>query len=76
MHGWTDCLPTGDGFTHTVRIAAPGVEVELSVDAWPSPSYAIRAARGRVPDHVVNPAVLDRPAFRAKLARFAENDPG
>ena len=34
----------------------------------------LRAARGLVPANVVNPEVLDTPAFRAKLARFAEND--
>ena len=33
----------------------------------------LRAARGRVPENVVNSAVLDRPGFRAKLARFAPN---
>ena len=31
----------------------------------------IRAARGLVPAHIVNPAVIKRPAFQAKLARFA-----
>lgn len=30
-----------------------------------------RAAQGLVPANIVNPAVLDRPGFRAKLARFA-----
>jgi phosphoglycerate dehydrogenase-like enzyme len=30
------------------------------------------AAKGQIPDHVLNPAVLDRPAFRTKLARFAQ----
>lgn len=33
----------------------------------------IRAAQGQVPDNVLNPEVLSRPGFRAKLARFAEN---
>jgi phosphoglycerate dehydrogenase-like enzyme len=33
----------------------------------------LRAASGRVPDHVVNPAVLTRPGFHQKLAAFAEN---
>jgi phosphoglycerate dehydrogenase-like enzyme len=33
----------------------------------------IRVAQGRVPDHVVNRDVLDRPGFQAKLARFAAN---
>jgi phosphoglycerate dehydrogenase-like enzyme len=30
----------------------------------------VRASRGIVPEHVVNPAVLERPEFIAKLARF------
>jgi hypothetical protein len=33
----------------------------------------LRAARGEVPENVVNRAVLDRPGFRQKLARFMEN---
>jgi phosphoglycerate dehydrogenase-like enzyme len=33
----------------------------------------LRAAQGLVPDNVVNPQVLDRPGFQAKLARFASN---
>ncbi len=33
----------------------------------------LQVAQGRVPENVVNPAVLDLPAFREKLARFAEN---
>ena len=33
----------------------------------------IRTAQGLVPANVVNPDVLDRPGFHAKLARFAEN---
>jgi phosphoglycerate dehydrogenase-like enzyme len=32
----------------------------------------LRAAKGQIPDHVLNRAVLERPAFRAKLARFAQ----
>ena len=30
-----------------------------------------RVARGGIPDNVLNPSVLERPAFRAKLASFA-----
>jgi phosphoglycerate dehydrogenase-like enzyme len=30
----------------------------------------IRAAHGQVPEHVINPAVLGRPGFRAKLGRW------
>jgi phosphoglycerate dehydrogenase-like enzyme len=47
-------------------------------DVWASTGAAmadgmLRAARGEVPDNVVNPEVLDRPDFRAKLARLEEN---
>jgi hypothetical protein len=37
-----------------------------------------RAARGLVPEHVVNRAVLERPGFWAKLASLAGagDDPG
>ena len=33
----------------------------------------LAAAQGQVPAHVLNPAVLERPGFRAKLARYTEN---
>ncbi len=33
----------------------------------------LNAAQGREPENVLNPAVLSRSGFRAKLARFAEN---
>ena len=33
----------------------------------------IKVAQGVVPQHVVNPEVLERPAFQAKLSRFAAN---
>lgn len=33
----------------------------------------LQAARGEVPDNVVNKEVLQRPRFQEKLARFAEN---
>ena len=33
----------------------------------------LRAAQGQVPENVVNPAVLERPGFQAKLAWFAGN---
>jgi phosphoglycerate dehydrogenase-like enzyme len=36
----------------------------------------VRASRGQIPENVVNTAVLERPGFRAKLARFAENRRG
>lgn len=47
-------------------------------DVWQATGRAmiaglLRAARGEVPQDVVNRDVLTRPGFRAKLARFAEN---
>jgi phosphoglycerate dehydrogenase-like enzyme len=33
----------------------------------------LRIARGELPENIVNRDVLDRPSFRAKLARFADN---
>jgi phosphoglycerate dehydrogenase-like enzyme len=48
-----------------------------TVDVWQATARAmidsmLRAATGRVPEKVVNAAVLERPGFRAKLARFTE----
>jgi len=52
-----------------------------TTDVWQATGRAmaagiIRAARGQVPDRVVNAEVLDRPGFRAKLERFAQNREG
>ena len=49
-----------------------------TTDIWKATGKAtstgmIRAALGHAPDNIVNPAVLDRPGFQAKLARFAQN---
>jgi phosphoglycerate dehydrogenase-like enzyme len=49
---------TWDVFRGTARATAAGM---------------LCAAQGLVPEHVVNPEVLDHPIFQAKLARFAEN---
>jgi phosphoglycerate dehydrogenase-like enzyme len=47
-------------------------------DVWQATGQAmaegmLRAARGQLPDNIVNPEVLEQPAFREKLARFAAN---
>jgi phosphoglycerate dehydrogenase-like enzyme len=49
-----------------------------TTDVWEATGRAmaagmLRAARGLPPEDVINTEVLDRPGFRAKLARFAEN---
>jgi phosphoglycerate dehydrogenase-like enzyme len=49
---------TVDGGRSIVRAALSGV---------------FKAATGEVPDNVLNPAVLQKPGFRAKLARFEDN---
>jgi phosphoglycerate dehydrogenase-like enzyme len=36
-------------------------------------SGMLRAARGAIPENVVNPEVLERAGFQAKLRRFIEN---
>lgn len=50
-------------------------------DVWEGTARAmargmLRVARGMVPENVVNPLVLQRPDFQAKLARFAGNGSG
>jgi phosphoglycerate dehydrogenase-like enzyme len=47
-------------------------------DVWEATGEAmvsgiLRTARGELPDNIVNPEVLERPGFRAKLARFTAN---
>lgn len=47
-------------------------------DVWQASGQAmalgmLRAARGQLPENIVNPEVLQHPGFRAKLARFTEN---
>jgi hypothetical protein len=56
IHGWSDNTHD-DAFTHTVRIADPERAVEVELVATPSPDYAIRAARCRVLEGDVDPAV-------------------
>lgn len=58
-------------------ILAPHLSCSTS-DIWTATGRAmaegmLRAAIGEVPDHVVNPAVLARPGFQAKLSGFSEN---
>jgi phosphoglycerate dehydrogenase-like enzyme len=49
-----------------------------TADVWAATGKAmaegmLRAARGLIPENVVNPEVLSQAGFRAKLERFAEN---
>jgi phosphoglycerate dehydrogenase-like enzyme len=51
---------------HTAAVSVEGFRDATLLDC----AGMLKAARGEVPDDVVNRAVLDRPGFQAKLARF------
>ncbi len=57
--GWTDHASAGDTFVHTVRVKEPAREVELTVEALPSPSYLIRALGARSLAGKVDPRGLE-----------------
>jgi hypothetical protein len=67
MDGWVDNT-SEEAFTHTVQLADPERSLELEVEALPSPSYAIRAARCRVVAGEVAPAVAEGIASLAGAA--------
>jgi phosphoglycerate dehydrogenase-like enzyme len=72
-------VPPGDPLLGLPNVvAAPhslGYTDELFRGCVESACAAILAVgAGRVPEHVANPAVLDRPAFRAKLEHFSRLD--
>jgi phosphoglycerate dehydrogenase-like enzyme len=74
-------LPADDPLTRLDNVLLTPHWSASTSDVWRATGRAmaegmLRAARGQVPDNVVNGAVLDRPGFRAKLARFAENAAG
>jgi Protein of unknown function (DUF2889) len=59
MHGWSDCTAGGDAFLHTVHLADPDREVELSAEAQPPPGYAIRSLHPRVVAGTVDARALE-----------------
>jgi phosphoglycerate dehydrogenase-like enzyme len=70
-------LPADDPLTKLDNVILTPHWVASTADVWRATGRAtaegmLRAARGEVPENVVNVAVLERPGFRAKLARFAE----
>jgi phosphoglycerate dehydrogenase-like enzyme len=72
-------LPPDDPLLELANVIVTPHWCASTTDVWRATAKAmaegmLRAACGRVPDNVVNTEVLDRPGFRAKLARFAEND--
>lgn len=71
-------LPAGDPLLALDNVILTPHWLASTSDIWTAAGRAmaegmIRAAHGEVPEHVVNTAVLDRPGFQAKLARFAGN---
>src|SRR5262249_29558428 len=71
-------LPAGDPLLELDNVLLTPHWSASTMDVWQATAKAmaqgmLRAATGEVPENVVNTEVLARPAFRAKLARFAEN---
>jgi phosphoglycerate dehydrogenase-like enzyme len=71
-------LPAGDPLLELDNVILTPHWSPATTDVWRATGQAmaqgmLRAARGEVPEHVVNIDVLNRPGFRAKLERFVEN---
>ena len=71
-------LPADDPLTELDNVILTPHWLASTAEVWSATGRAmadgmLRAARGEVPNDVANPEVLDRPAFRDKLARFAPN---
>jgi phosphoglycerate dehydrogenase-like enzyme len=71
-------LPADDPLTKLDNVILTPHWNASTADVWQATGKAmatgmLRASQGLVPENVVNKDVLDRPGFRAKLARFAEN---
>ena len=71
LHGRSDCAASGDAFVHTVRVADPDREIELSAEALPSPSYIIRSVSARALGGRVEPCAVDAVATLAGTAMVA-----
>jgi phosphoglycerate dehydrogenase-like enzyme len=75
-----DPLPLGDPLIRLDNVILTPHWSASTTDVWLATGRAmaegvLRAARGELPDHIVNPEVLDQPRFRQKLLQFAENAP-
>jgi phosphoglycerate dehydrogenase-like enzyme len=71
-------IPQDDPLLALDNVIATPHWLASTADVWQATGRAmaegmLRAARGEVPANAVNPEVLERPAFRTKLARFEEN---
>jgi phosphoglycerate dehydrogenase-like enzyme len=71
-------LPVSDPLVTLDNVLLTPHFAPATADIWKAggeqmSQYILQAARGEVPQTVINKAVLERPAFKAKLARFVEN---
>jgi len=71
-------LPPDDPLTKLENVILTPHWAASTKEVWQKTGQAmaegmLQAARGQVPDNVVNRDVLERGGFRAKLERFAEN---
>ena len=71
-------LPANDPLTQLDNVLLTPHWGPATSDIWTAGGLQmaqciVKAARGEVPPNVVNKAVLERPRFQAKLARFVEN---
>jgi phosphoglycerate dehydrogenase-like enzyme len=71
-------LPADDPLTKLDNVLLTPHWGPATSDVWTAgglqmAQLMLMAARGEVPPTVINKAVLDRPRFQAKLARFVEN---
>ncbi len=71
-------LPVSDPLVTLDNVLLTPHFAPATADVWKAGGEQVargilQAARGEVPDNVINKAVLERPAFKAKLARFVEN---
>jgi phosphoglycerate dehydrogenase-like enzyme len=71
-------LPADNPLTQLDNVILTPHFAPATSDIWTSggrqmAAYILLAARGEVPESIVNNEVLERPGFQAKLGRFAEN---
>jgi len=71
-------LPADDPLTKLDNVLLTPHFAPATADVWKAGGEQVargilQAARGQVPDNVINREVLDRPGFRSKLERFVEN---
>jgi phosphoglycerate dehydrogenase-like enzyme len=72
-------LPPGDPLLSLDNVILTPHWLASTTDVWEATGRTmaeglLRVAHGRLPDNIVNPEVVERPGFRARLARFGNLD--